>query len=73
VSKRVTLLSIQLEVGPETRAMIERLADNPTATIHLEFGPKTLATLNDLIPRAAKREGAERPQRRTAAEASRGA
>jgi hypothetical protein len=68
----MTLFSIQLEVGPETRAMIEKLADNTTATIHLEFGPKTRATLTELFPREAKkREGAERPQRRTA-EASRG-
>lgn len=68
----MTLFSIQLELGPETRAMIERLAENTTATIHLEFGPKTLATLNEVFPRDAKtREGAERSQRE-AADATRG-
>ena len=44
----MTLFTVQLEVGPETRAMIERLATNPT--IHFEFGPKTLATLKRLFP-----------------------
>lgn len=68
----MTLFSIQLEVGPETRAMIERLAENTTATIYLEFGPKTLATLHDVLPRDAKKqEGAERSQHK-AANTSRG-
>jgi hypothetical protein len=35
----VTLFSIQLEIGPETRAMIERVAAN--AVIHVELGVKT--------------------------------
>ena len=63
----MTLFNIQLEVEPETRVLIERLADNTTARIHLEFGPKTLSTLNDLFPpKAKKQEGAERPQRKAA-------
>ena len=35
----VTLFTVQLEIGPETRAMIERVAAN--AVMHLELGPKT--------------------------------
>jgi hypothetical protein len=63
----VTLFSIELEVGPETRAMIERLAKTPSATIHLEFGPNTLATLRDLFPRGTtKPEDLEGPPRRSA-------
>ena len=49
----MTLFSVQLELGPETRAMIERLASN--AAIHLEFGPKTRETLKTLLPKEANR------------------
>jgi hypothetical protein len=44
----VTLFSVQLELGPETRAMIERVATS--STMHVEFGPKTLKTLRALFP-----------------------
>ena len=33
------LFTVQLEIGPETRAMIERVAAN--AVMHVELGPKT--------------------------------
>ena len=35
----VNLFTVQLEIGPETRAMIERVAAN--AVMHFELGPKT--------------------------------
>jgi hypothetical protein len=44
----VTLFSVQLELGPETRAMIERVATS--STMHVEFGPNTLETLRTLFP-----------------------
>jgi hypothetical protein len=44
----VTLFSVQLELGPETRAMIERVATS--STIHVELGPNTLETLRTLFP-----------------------
>jgi hypothetical protein len=53
----VTLFTVQLELGPETRAMVERLATNPS--VHFEFGPKTLATLKSLFPKGDKRDGGE--------------
>jgi hypothetical protein len=52
----VTLFTVQLELGPETRAMVERLAT--TTSVQFEFGPKTLATLKNLFPKD-KREGGE--------------
>jgi hypothetical protein len=53
----VTLFTVHLELGPETRAMIERLATN--ATIHFEFGSKTIAILERLFPtEATKGDGA---------------
>jgi hypothetical protein len=45
----VTLFTVQLELGPETRSMIERLAKH--AAMHLEFGPKTRETLKSLFPK----------------------
>jgi hypothetical protein len=53
----VTLFTVQLELGPETRAMVERLATN--TRVQFEFGPKTLATLKGLFPRANKRDSGE--------------
>jgi hypothetical protein len=53
----VTLFTVQLELGPETRAMVERLATN--TRVHFEFGPKTLATLKGLFPKQDKRDGGE--------------
>jgi hypothetical protein len=53
----VTLFTVQLELGPETRAMVERLATN--TSLHFEFGPKTLATLKSLFPKQDKRDGGE--------------
>lgn len=53
----MTLFTVQLEIGPETRAMIERVAAN--AVVQLELGPKTRKTLEALgiaigAPRKAK-------------------
>ena len=44
----MTLFTVQLELGPETRAMIERVAAN--AVIHLELGPKTRETIKAVLP-----------------------
>lgn len=52
----VTLFTVQLELGPDTRAMIERVAAN--AVMHLELGPETRETLKALRPRDSnKNEG----------------
>lgn len=53
----MTLFTVQLELGPETRAMVEKLATN--TRVQFEFGPKTLATLKSLFPKANKRDGGE--------------
>jgi dipeptidyl aminopeptidase/acylaminoacyl peptidase len=54
------LFSIELELGPETRALVERVVANTTVAIDLEFGPKTLATVKSLFPEnTKKREGVE--------------
>ena len=45
----MTLFTVQLELGPETRAMIERVAAN--AVMHLELGPKTREIIKSLRPR----------------------
>ena len=44
----VTLFTVQLELGPETRAMIERVAAN--AVMHLELGPETRETIKAALP-----------------------
>ena len=53
----MTLFTVQLEIGPETRAMIERVSAN--AVMHLELGPKTRQTIKDLLPGDSKKEGGE--------------
>jgi hypothetical protein len=54
----VNLFTVQLELGPETRAMIERVAAN--SVIQLEFGPKTRETIKALLPTdSKKKEGVE--------------
>jgi hypothetical protein len=73
VSEPVTLFSIELELGPETRALVERLVASTTVTMQLEFGPETLATVSTLFPRDATKPeagegirtsaGAERPEK----------
>jgi hypothetical protein len=51
----VNLFTVQLELGPETRAMIERVAAN--SMLHVELGPKTI---NALLPKdSKKKEGVE--------------
>ena len=44
----MNLFTVQLEIGPETRAMIERVAAN--AVMHLELGPKTRELIEALPP-----------------------
>jgi hypothetical protein len=44
----VTLFTVQLELGPETRAMIERVAAK--AVMHLELSPKTRETIKAVLP-----------------------
>jgi hypothetical protein len=54
----MSLFTIQLELGPETRAMVERVAAK--AVVHFELGPKTRETIKRLVPETAtKREGVE--------------
>jgi hypothetical protein len=50
----VTLFTVQLELGPETRALIERLAAN--AVMHLELGPKTRETIKAIVPKDSKKK-----------------
>jgi hypothetical protein len=49
----MTLFTVQLEIGPETRAMIEKVTTN--ATLHFEFGPETRETLKSLFPGEANK------------------
>lgn len=68
----VTLFTVQLELGPETRAMIERVAAN--AVMHLELGPETRETIRAALPprdsnrkegvAGVLREGADAAQRK---------
>jgi hypothetical protein len=53
----MTLFTVQLELGPETRAMIERVA--ATTVVQLELGPKTRETIKALLPTDSKKGGAE--------------
>lgn len=50
----VTLFTVQLEIGPETRAMIERVAAN--AVMHVELGPKTREMIKALRPSDSNEE-----------------
>ncbi len=54
----MTLFTVQLEVGPETRSMIERVATN--VLVRLELGPKTLKTIEGIgiMPQKGKTRGA---------------
>lgn len=68
----MTLFTVQLELGPETRAMVERIATRVTMRLELgsiEFGPKTRDTMRNLVP--TKRDGDEGLLRK-AADAARG-
>ena len=49
----MNLFTVQLELGPETRAMIERLAAN--TVMKLELGPKTIEAL---LPKDSKKKEA---------------
>jgi hypothetical protein len=50
----MTLFTVQLELGPETRAMIERVAAN--TVMQLELGPKTRETIKALLPTDSKKD-----------------
>ena len=41
--------TVQFEIGPETRALLERLVDK--SAIQLELGPNTLETVRDVLRR----------------------
>jgi hypothetical protein len=50
----VTLFTVQLELGPETRAMIERVA--ASAVIHFELGAKTREMIKALPPKDSNKQ-----------------
>ena len=50
----MTLFTVQLEIGPETRAMIERVAAN--AVMHVELGPKTREMIKALPPKDSNKK-----------------
>ena len=49
----MTLFTVQLELGPETRAMIERLA--ASAVMRLELGPETRDAIKEGISKPSKK------------------
>jgi hypothetical protein len=68
----MTLFTVHVELGPETRAMVERIATQVTMRFELgpiELGPKTRETFSSLAP--ARGEGDEGLLRK-AADAARG-
>jgi hypothetical protein len=70
--EQMTLFTVQVELGPETRAMVERIATQLVMRFEVgpvELGPKTREMFRGLTP--AKREGDEGLLRK-AAEAARG-
>jgi hypothetical protein len=66
----VTLFTVQLELGPETRAMIERVAAN--TVMHLELGPKTRETIKALLPMDSNKKEGVAGVLRKGADAARG-
>jgi hypothetical protein len=50
----LALFTIEFEIGPETRAMIERVME--TALVRLELGltPETRQTIADVVPTPSK-------------------
>jgi hypothetical protein len=58
----MTLFTVHVELGPETRALVERITAQPTIRIQLgplELGPKTLEAIGNLSLMPSKREGDE--------------
>jgi hypothetical protein len=51
----VTLFTVQLEIGPETRAMIERVAAN--VVMHIELGAKTREMIKALPQKDSNKKG----------------
>ena len=41
--------TVQLEIGPETRALIERIVDR--TSVQIELGPRTLEILREVLKR----------------------
>jgi hypothetical protein len=66
----MTLFSVQLELGPETRAMVERVATS--ATLRVEFGPKTLAMIKSLVPAETNKQEGDKGLLRKGADAALG-
>jgi hypothetical protein len=46
---RLATFTVQLEIGPETRALLERLVEK--SAIQIELGPKTLAAAREVLTR----------------------
>lgn len=68
----MTLFTVQVELGPETRALVERIATQLLVRFELgpvELGPNTRETIRDVMP--TSREGDEGLLRK-AADAARG-
>ena len=68
----MTLFTVQVELGPETRALVERIATQGTMRFELgpiELGPKTRETFSSFAP--TKEEGDEGLLRKSA-DAARG-
>lgn len=50
----MNLFTVQLELGPETRAMIEKVA--ASSTLNFELGPRTLETMKSLLSTDSKKK-----------------
>jgi hypothetical protein len=55
-------MTLQFEVGPETRALIERLAG--TVIVQVELGPKTREVIEEFIRKGEKPQAADTPTAR---------
>jgi hypothetical protein len=66
----VTLFTIQLEVGPETWAMVERVASN--ALVQVELGPRTRGLIESLVPKESREGDGVQGLLRKGAKAARG-
>ncbi len=55
----MTLFTVQVELGPETRALVERIASQVTVRFELgqiELGPKTRETIGTFVPGSGDRD-----------------
>ena len=46
---RLASFTVQFEIGPETRKLIERIVER--SAVQLELGPRTLETVRDVLLR----------------------